>query len=160
MSKRFKTQDYAKFKKLGIRWRKPSGRQSKLRVKKTGSGMLVKIGYGTAKSIRGKIQNADAQLISNVSELNGRKAVIISGSVGLKKAQAILEKADGLGIKVLNSRRIKDGLKSRKEKIKKQVGAVKEEKKEAKETTATENKNETQKTTEKAATETAKTTEM
>lgn len=116
MSKRFKTQDYAKFKKLGIRWRKPSGRQSKLRVKKTGSGMLVKVGYRTAKSIRGKIQGMDAPVISNISGLAGKKAVIISSSVGLKKAQAILEKAADLGVKVLNGRRVKDGLKSRERK--------------------------------------------
>ena len=143
MSKRFKTQDYAKFKKLGIRWRKPSGRQSKLRVKKTGSGMLVKVGYRTAKSIRGKIrQNTnkmgydsgsegymDAPVISNISGLAGKKAVIISSSVGLKKAKAILEKAADLGIKVLNGRRVKDGLKSREEKIKK-AATPEEEKKE------------------------------
>ncbi len=110
MSKRFKTQDYARFKKLGLRWRKPSGRQSKLRVKKAGSGMLVKIGYGTSKAIRGKIRGVDAALVNNADELDGKKAVVVSGSVGLKKAKTILEKAEKLGIKVLNKRSIKDGL--------------------------------------------------
>lgn len=172
MSKRFKTQDYAKFKKLGIRWRKPSGRQSKLRVKKTGSGMLVKVGYGTAKSIRGKIQGMDAPVISNISGMAGKKAVIISSSVGLRKAKAILEKAADLGIKVLNGRRVKDGLKSREEKIKKAVmpKAV-EEKKEVTEKiseTKIEKKIEksekpkadTVEVKEEKAAETAKTTEM
>ena len=168
MSKRFKTQDYAKFKKLGIRWRKPSGRQSKLRVKKTGSGMLVKVGYRTAKSIRGKIQGMDAPVVSNISQLNGKKAVIISGSVGLKKAKAILEKAANLGIKVLNGRRVKDGLKSREEKIKK-AATPEEEKKEVTEKISDtkiekkiepEKKAETVEVKEEKATETAKTTEM
>lgn len=147
MSKRFKTQDYSRFKKLGLRWRKPSGRQSKLRVKKAGSGLLVKIGYGTAKAIRGKIRGVDAALVNNTNELDGRKAVVVSGSVGLKKAKAILEKAEKLGIKVLNRRSIKDGLallekaKAQKtEKVKKDAAKetkhAKEEKKDAKETAA------------------------
>ena len=46
---KFKRQDYFKHKRLKIKWKRPKGRQSKLRVKKSGSGMKVSIGYGSPK---------------------------------------------------------------------------------------------------------------
>ena len=113
----------------------------------------------------------DAPVISNIGGLAGKKAVIISSSVGLKKAKAILEKAADLGIKVLNGRRVKNGLKSREKKA--AMPKAVEEKSEKKATgkiSETKSEKETQKSEqpkadskadikEEKATETAKTSD-
>ncbi len=108
MSKRFKTQDYHRYKKLGIRWRKPKGRHSKLRVGKTGSGIAASIGYGANRATRGKIRKMKCIVVSNVNDLKGAKeAILISSTVGSKKAALIVEAAKQRGLKILNMKKVK-----------------------------------------------------
>ncbi|MBI3190422.1 hypothetical protein HYZ41_01825 [archaeon] len=57
MSKRFKSQDHFRYKRLGKRWRRPVGWQSKLRLKKGGSGMSVAVGYRSPVVSRGKVED-------------------------------------------------------------------------------------------------------
>lgn len=116
MSKRFKTQDYHRFKRLGTRWRKPSGRQSKLRVRKSGSGILVSIGYGTKKSERNKIRGMKYVIASSLKDVeNAKEAVIISSSVGARKAVLIADAAVKAGLKILNMKKAKAGKRTAKE---------------------------------------------
>ncbi len=122
MSKRFKSQDYFRYPRLGIKWRKPKGLQSKLRLKKKGAGMLVDVGYGTSRAKRNTINGLRYAVVSNAKQLDSTdsKAVIISSATGARKALEISEKAAGLGIKILNmkkvrrSRRILSNIKERK----------------------------------------------
>ncbi len=108
MSKRFKTQDYHRYKKLGTRWRKPKGRHSKLRAGKSGSGIAVSIGHGTSKAIRGKIRKMECLIASSVNDLNGAKeAILISSTVGSKKAASIVEAAKQRGLKILNMKKVR-----------------------------------------------------
>ena len=109
MSKRFKPQDYFRYPRLGIKWRRPKGLQSKLRLKIGGAGKLVAVGYGTNSEKRNTINGLKYAVVSNVKQLeeSDAKAVIISSSTGSKKALEISEKAAGLGIKILNMKKVR-----------------------------------------------------
>lgn len=101
MSKRFKSQDHFRFRKLGKRWRRPKGLQSKLRLKKGGAGLKVSIGYGTA----GKELPT---MIVTEKDFNGcTKHVLISSAVGSRKALILAEEAKKKGITVLNMKKVK-----------------------------------------------------
>lgn len=108
MSKRFKTQDYHRYKKLGIRWRKPKGRHSKLRAGKSGSGVAASIGHGTNRAIRDKIRKMDCLIASSVNGLkDAKEAILISSTVGSKKAALIADAAKQRGLKILNMKKVK-----------------------------------------------------
>src|SRR3989338_7585619 len=108
MSKKFKTQDYHRYKKLGTRWRKPKGRHSKLRAGKSGSGIAASIGYGTNRAIRDKIRKMECLIASNVNDLkDAKEAILISSTVGSKKAALIAEAAKQRGLKILNMKKVK-----------------------------------------------------
>lgn len=102
MSKRFKSQDYFRYPRLGKKWRRPKGLQSKLRLRKGGSGMHTAVGYGSPYM-------QQPAVIANVKdfEKDCTKGVLISSGVGSKKALILTAKAKELGIAVLNMRRVK-----------------------------------------------------
>ena len=52
MSKQFKRQEYARYKKLGTKWRRPRGKTSKMRRYEAGKPAMPAIGYRTPKAIR------------------------------------------------------------------------------------------------------------
>lgn len=131
MSKQFKTQDYFRYKKLGKRWRKPVGLQSKLRLKKGGSGMKAAIGYGTS----GKPQPL---MIRNERdfEKDCGHGVIIASTVGARKVAILAAKAKELDITLLNMKKVRramkinEGLKKRKQKKEEKKTETKEPEKE------------------------------
>jgi large subunit ribosomal protein L32e len=143
MSKRFKSQDYFRYPRLGTKWRRPKGRQSKLRKKKGGSGMLVSMGYGTSKKSKFMIDGARFTIVRTMKDLKGAEdAVIISSSLGGRKTKAIAEKARQLNLRILNMKKVlkaertekmiavnKELRKKRKEKKAKAVKARKEKEK-------------------------------
>ena len=53
MSKDFKRQEYARYKKLGIKWRRPRGKTSKMRRYEAGKAAMPSIGYRTPRATRG-----------------------------------------------------------------------------------------------------------
>lgn len=92
--RKFLRQDYFRYKRLGKKWRRPKGLQSKQRIKKAGSGFRPRIGYGSFG--RKKIV-----LIKNVNELSDVKKTdeiiyLISSSVGTRKKIEISKKAKEL----------------------------------------------------------------
>lgn len=102
MSKKFKTQDYFRYKKLGKRWRRPVGLQSKLRLRKGGSGLKVAIGYGTpGKHVPAIVKN-EKDFGQDCSS-----GVIISAGVGSKKALVLAAKAKELGLTIANMKKIR-----------------------------------------------------
>ncbi|MBI2172681.1 MAG: hypothetical protein HYT73_00530 [Candidatus Aenigmarchaeota archaeon] len=109
MSKRFKSQDYFRYPRLGIKWRRPKGLQSKLRLKIGGAGKLVAVGYGTSRERRNTINGVRYAVVSNAEQLGqtDSRTVIISSATGSKKALEISEKAAGLGIKILNMKKVR-----------------------------------------------------
>ncbi|MFH1821703.1 MAG: 50S ribosomal protein L32e [Methanobacteriota archaeon] len=104
---KFRRQEWFMAKRLGEKWRKPRGRDSKLRVRKKGKGKMVTIGYRLPKDIRGLHPSGLAEvMVKNVAEIEGidasKQAVRIASSVGRRKREPILKKAGELKIRVLN----------------------------------------------------------
>ncbi len=90
-------------------WRRPRGIDSKMRLKKKGKPPLVSIGYRGPKAVRGLHPTGfEEVLVYNVKDLEKidpeRQAARIASTVGRRKRIAIIEKADELGIVVLNRR--------------------------------------------------------
>jgi large subunit ribosomal protein L32e len=97
-----------KYSKLGLRrknkkiWRRPTGRDNKMREQRRGHGPLVAIGYSTDKKMRGKIDNKTQVVIKNVSQIEkmNKNQIAILANVGKKKKIEIAKKAKELGIEI------------------------------------------------------------
>lgn len=126
---KFKRQDYFKHKRLKIKWKRPKGRQSKLRVKKSGSGMKVSIGYGSPK----KEKPVLIKTLADMESLKKDDKIIIQGTIGLRKLDHIVEKAKKMGLIITNKRRIEKIAKIKEEIKKKKEAQAKAKKKAEKE---------------------------
>lgn len=105
----FYRQEWFRHPRLGMKWRKPQGGQSKLRRHLGYRINVVSIGFRGPKSARGLHPSGFQEvLVHTVNELKGldpkRQAVRIGGGVGDRKRQQIQEEADDLGLRVLNPR--------------------------------------------------------
>jgi large subunit ribosomal protein L32e len=98
------------YKKLGKRnkrmqiWRKPTGRDNKMREKRKGYPAVVSIGYRSDKISRGSIENKQPIMVHNIKDLlNVReKGIAIIANVGKKKRLEIAKKAREMKIEVHN----------------------------------------------------------
>jgi len=92
-----------RYSKLGKRrkkkqvWRRPTGRDNKMRERRRGYPVRVSVGYK-------KADKEKAIIIQNPKELEkiDKKSVIVVGNVGKKKKIEIAEKAKDLKIKLSN----------------------------------------------------------
>lgn len=105
----FIRQESWRYVRVKENWRRPRGIDSKMRLKKKGKPPLVSIGYRGPRAVRGLHPTGFKEiLVYNVKDLEKidpkREAARIAGSVGRKKRMEIIEKADELGIVVLNRR--------------------------------------------------------
>ena len=95
----FKRQEWFRYSKLGEKWRKPKGIHSKMKRQLKRRPPMVDVGF------RGPA-GFEEVLVYNVDGLEGidpkKQAVRIGGTVGTKKRIAIEDRADELGIRVLN----------------------------------------------------------
>ena len=103
----FKRQEWFRYSKLGEKWRKPKGIHSKMKRQLKRRPPMVDIGYRGPASVRGLHPSGfEEVIIYNVDGLEGidpkKQAVRIGGTVGTKKRIAIEDRADELGISVLN----------------------------------------------------------
>ena len=87
------------------KYRKPTGRDNKMREKKAGYPPIVSIGYRKEKDKRGQIHDKAPVLVYNESELGGleKNQIAILGRVGRKKRVEILRKALELGVTFANA---------------------------------------------------------
>ncbi|MBE6525553.1 MAG: 50S ribosomal protein L32e [Candidatus Methanomethylophilaceae archaeon] len=103
----FKRQEWFRYSKLGEGWRRPKGIHSKMKRNLKRRPHVVDIGF------RGPVAARDLHpsgfeevMVYNVEGLEGvdpkKQAVRVGGTVGTKKRLAIQERADELGIRVLN----------------------------------------------------------
>jgi large subunit ribosomal protein L32e len=104
---KFRRQQWFLFKRLGEKWRAPSGEDSLMRVRRKGKGRMPNVGYRTPKAIRGLHPSGLSEvLVRNPSVLqgidSGKQAVRIASEVGMRKREQILKRADELKIRVLN----------------------------------------------------------
>lgn len=94
-------------KRLDESWRKPKGSDSKVRKKKKGKPRMPTIGYRSPKKVRGLLKNGlKPILIHNLKELEEIKekdvAIIISSTIGKRKREEIIKRAEEKGLKILN----------------------------------------------------------
>lgn len=104
----FRRQEWFRYKKLeDTSWRKPRGKDSKMRRHYKYRPDVVSIGYGSPKKVRGYHPSGFKEvLVHNVDELKrlnpDTEAARIAHTVGTKKRISIETKAGELGIRVLN----------------------------------------------------------
>jgi large subunit ribosomal protein L32e len=103
----FKRQEWFRYAKLGEKWRRPKGIHSKMKRKLARRPPVVLIGYrGPALARDLHPSGFEEVLIANVNDLEGidpkKQAVRIGGTVGTKKRIMIEDRAEELGIRVLN----------------------------------------------------------
>jgi len=104
----FFRQNYGRYKRSRVKagWRKPRGIDNKKREKITTYGAEPNIGHRNAKAIRFLHPSGWKEvLISNVamlSKVGEFEAIRIAASVGKKKREQIVAKANERGLKMLN----------------------------------------------------------
>ena len=97
---KFLRRTWNRYSKLGKRrkkkqtWRRPTGRDNKMREKRKGYPAVVSVGYKVGKKSKGKIQGKNPILISNLRDLEkiGKGDVVIVGNIGKKKRIEIIKK--------------------------------------------------------------------
>ncbi|MEM5853284.1 MAG: 50S ribosomal protein L32e [Candidatus Aenigmatarchaeota archaeon] len=95
------------YKRLNESWRRPRGMHSKIRKRKKSKIKMPNIGYGAPKNLRYLHPSGLMEvLVYNVKDLEkidpSKQAIKIAHTVGKKKRQEILKKAEEMKIKVLN----------------------------------------------------------
>ncbi|MEO9321153.1 MAG: 50S ribosomal protein L32e [Nitrososphaera sp.] len=104
---RFVRQESWRYDRLAENWRKPKGKDNKMRKQKAGVPRLVKVGYRGPRVSRGLHPSGYTDnLVYNTNGLSlldpKKDAVRIAGTVGRRKRVDILAKAKEMGLKVLN----------------------------------------------------------
>ena len=104
----FRRQEWFRYKRLGIKWRKPRGLHSKMRRNMKYRSNIPRIGYGAPSEAKGLHPSGFKEvMVYNVKELDGiepkTEAARIGHGVGTRKRKEILERARERGIRVLNS---------------------------------------------------------
>ena len=103
----FKRQEWFRYSKLGEKWRRPKGIHSKMKRKLKRRPPVVLIGYrGPSLSRDLHPSGFEEKLVFTVDELDTvdpkKQAVRIGGTVGTRKRIIIEDRAEELGIRVLN----------------------------------------------------------
>lgn len=107
----FRRQEWFRYKRLSrTGWKKPRGDDSSQRKNRKYRSPLVRVGYGKIADARGLHPSGFEEiLVSTAGDLDGldpeRQAVRIAASVGNRKRASIHDRADDLGLRVLNRRR-------------------------------------------------------
>jgi large subunit ribosomal protein L32e len=104
---KFRRQEWFRFRRLGEKWRRPRGKDSKMRLGKRGKPAMPSVGYKSPKLTRGLHPSGLVEvLVNSLKDIEGlnpsRQAVRIASSVGRRKREQIITRAKELGIRVLN----------------------------------------------------------
>jgi len=111
MTTKFIRRDSKRYSKLGKnrkklqKWRRPKGRDNKMREKRKSYPATVSIGYKSPKAESGKIDGAIPIVVSapkQLEKLDKKTLVIISGKTGAKKRLEIIKMAQEMKLKMLN----------------------------------------------------------
>ena len=105
--KRFLRQTAHGVKKLGKKWRKPRGSESKMRRHRGGKPAMPTVGRRTSRAWRGSHPSGMREFfVRNLNDLNrvneNTQAIRISAAVGGKTKEEILKRAKEMNLKVLN----------------------------------------------------------
>jgi large subunit ribosomal protein L32e len=116
----FVRQESWRYDRLAENWRKPKGKDNKMRKQKSGMPAIVKVGYRGPRASRGLHPSGyNDNLVHNTADLAKldpkKDAARIGHTVGKKKRIEIINKAGELGIKVLNPGNLKSKMQKEKE---------------------------------------------
>ena len=102
-----------RYKRVAATWRRPKGIDSKMRLKKKGRPKSVGVGYRSPRLVRGFHPSGfQEQVVTNIRDLEAIKPetiVRIGRTVGLRKRIQIIEKAEELGLSIINTRGVGTG---------------------------------------------------
>ena len=106
---KFKRQNWFRYKRLGDKWRRPRGIHSKMRRHFKYRISVVQPGFRGPANVRGlhpsgfeEVRITTPKEVDNVDPKT--QAIRIARTVGDKKREVIVKKADELGIRVFNRR--------------------------------------------------------
>ena len=108
---KFRRQEWFRYKRLSkTGWRKPKGLQSSQRLNRKYRSPMARVGYGKIAAARDLHPSGfEEVLVHRPEDLDGIdptvQAARVGGTVGGRKRALIHERADELGIRVLNRRR-------------------------------------------------------
>ena len=109
---KFRRQEWFRYRRLSkTGYRKPRGDDSSMRKNRKYRSTMARVGYGKVAAARGLHPSGfEEVLVHKADHLDGldpeRQAVRIGSSVGNRKRSRIHERADELGLRVLNRRQI------------------------------------------------------
>ena len=109
---KFRRQEWFRYRRLSkTGYRKPRGDDSSMRKTRKYRSPMARVGYGKVAAARGLHPSGfEEVLVHKADHLDGldpeRQAVRIGSSVGNRKRSRIHERADELGLRVLNRRQI------------------------------------------------------
>lgn len=85
-------------------WRRPKGRDNKMRERKKGHPASVSLGFRTEKENRNKIKGKNPIMIYKIEDLKkiGKEDIAILGKIGKRKKIQIMEEAKKSKIKINN----------------------------------------------------------
>ena len=107
----FRRQEWFRYRRLAkTGWRKPKGMQSSQRMNRKYRSPMARVGYRKIASVRGLHPSGFEEVMAHKpADLDGidpeRQAVRIGSRVGNRKRAQIHDRADDLGLRVLNRRR-------------------------------------------------------
>jgi len=104
---KFRRQEWFRYRRLGEKWRKPAGGQSKLRRHFGYRWNIPSIGYRGPREVRGLHPSGFQEvLVHTVRQLEGldpaRQAVRVAHGVGTRKRELIEKACDEKDLRVLN----------------------------------------------------------
>ncbi len=104
---KFQRPESWRYKRLDTGWRRSKGIDSMIRKREKGQPAMPRIGYRSSKKLRGLHPSGMQEvLVYNIKDMDGLHpkihAVRIAHRVGDRKRLAIIERADDLGLHVLN----------------------------------------------------------
>jgi large subunit ribosomal protein L32e len=108
---KFVRQESWRYDRLAENWRKPKGKDNKMRRQVSGVPQIVKVGYRGPKLARGLHPSGYTDnIIFNVNDLNKlnpkKDAARIAHTVGARKRKEIISQATSMQIKILNPGKI------------------------------------------------------
>ena len=103
----FLRQEWFKKKAVGMKWRRPRGRTSKLRIEEGARGKRPGPGYRSPIAVRGLNRAGLLEVrITHMKELDcidaKTQSVVLAKTIGRKKRIEILKKASDMGLTVSN----------------------------------------------------------
>lgn len=107
---KFLRRSHDRYSKLGKRrkkkqvWRKPTGRDNKMREKRRGYPPIVSIGYSSKKEELGKLKGKNPILVKNIKDLEkiGKEDIVVLAALGKKKKLEIAKAAKEKKIDIAN----------------------------------------------------------